>query len=1560
MKRIIFLQKYIFTFFVLFALLLGVSNTAKAAIALRGTATTGFSTNINLTINKPAGVVAGDVMIVNMVKYAGSATTLPATMSGWILIARSNLSGSGQRNGAVFYRVVDGTEGASFTFAIGTNSYAAGSIVAFSGVDVSGSNPFDVAPGSISTPGGEANSLTVTSITTNTANAAVIMFGMNSSNPARSFSGWSTASPGLLTEIYDYTGATYETVGAAWAIKPTAVSTGASSLTTSVSSYLGGILVALKAATAIPTITTLSSSSGCQGATGIVITGTNFLGVSAVNFNGVSASHVVNSATQITATVPMSATNGNITVTTSGGTATSPSSFIVNSEPAVSITGSSSVCVGGTTTLSPTTGGTWASSNSGLATVTNGGIVTGVAAGAPTFIFTLTSTGCAKTTSAVTVNALPAVSITGGSVICVGGTTTLSPTTGGTWISNNAAVASVTNGGIVTGVSAGSATFTFTNSTTGCVNTSSSVTVTSSPAAPGNPTSNSPQCIGFGVTLTRTGSPPAGETWFWQTTVGGTSTANSGTTYNAASSGTYYIRSRNNTSLCWSPGAGSATVVVNTAPTIIGSSGSRCGPGTIDLGANASSGIVNWYDSGGNWIKSGTSYTTPSLSSSATYYVDVTDGGCTSSPRTAVQAVIIPPVTISVGGAGAYCTGSTISLTSTGANLTNQYWVGPDSSGPTGFYSTEQNPVINNVTAANAGTYTVTGSALSGINLVANSDFELGNIGFGSSYTYVTPSATALQPEGVYTIVANSSSIHGSFSSCTNHTPSGNLQMVVNGAAASLNIWTQTVNVVPNTAYQFTYWVQSVHPTSPSKSQLYVNGAPQALPYMADATTCTWKQFVYNWTSGPGITSAILELRNQNLDATGNDFALDDIVFQQACEAIGTGVVTINSVPTAGAIGNPQTICRGYTPAPITSTSAGTGTGAISYEWQTNASGSFVTIPGATAATYTPPALSVNTSYQRRTVATSGGTACYSPYSNQVLITVNGPTVVAGGPNTVCQSASPAAITLTGASFVGAATAAWSIISGGGTLSSTNQTATPQNVTYTPANNFSGTITLRLTTNVVAGLGNCAATTERTITVNPTTAISGQSTGTQAQCEGGTFTPITVIATGGGLTYQWYSNTSASTSGGTSLGSANGAQTNSYTPEASTGGTRYYYCIVTGTCGSATSGISGAFIVNPSLPVSISIVASANPVCLGTSVTFTATPFNGGTPIYQWKVNGSNVGTGGNTYSYTPGIGDLITCILTSNVTPCATLNPATSNTINMTFSAAPVAGTLTPTPATGDVCAGTSVSAIATSGSGGTSPIDNLQYRYDGGAWNTYTSGSNIPTAGHTSVDIQTFRTASGAGCNLSAPVMVSWTINPGPVSGTLTAPPGLSLGAVCIGATISATATSGSGGAGTIADILQYRFDGGGWVNYTSDLSLSTFGHTTVEIQTYRTASGSGCTSSTPVVLSWTIHPVPVSGSLVPSPAGGTYCAGTPVSSTLGAVSGGAGTITDVMQYRFDGGAWTAYTSGTILNTNGHTTVDIQTFRTATGSGCTSSSPVVASWILNPLPTPSEIITD
>jgi uncharacterized repeat protein (TIGR02543 family) len=96
-----------------------------------------------------------------------------------------------------------------------------------------------------------------------------------------------------------------------------------------------------------PTITSFAPVSGPVG-TVVMITGNKFNGVpqGGVKFNGVAASFTVNSNTQITATVPVAATTGKISVTTSAGTGISAGDFTVTPTQyflTVNVVGSGSV-----------------------------------------------------------------------------------------------------------------------------------------------------------------------------------------------------------------------------------------------------------------------------------------------------------------------------------------------------------------------------------------------------------------------------------------------------------------------------------------------------------------------------------------------------------------------------------------------------------------------------------------------------------------------------------------------------------------------------------------------------------------------------------------------------------------------------------------------------------------------------------------------------------------------------------------------------------------------------------------------------------------------------------------------------------------------------------------------------------------------------------------------------------------------------------------------------------------------------------------------------------------
>ena len=158
----------------------------------------------------------------------------------------------------------------------------------------------------------------------------------------------------------------------------------------------------------------------------------------------------------------------------------------------------------------------------------------------------------------------------------------------------------------------------------------------------------------------------------------------------------------------------------------------------------------------------------------------------------------------------------------------------------------------------------------------------------------------------------------------------------------------------------------------------------------------------------------------------------------------------------------------------------------------------------------------------------------------------------------------------------------------------------------TAGGTYTGTITVKNTT--------CTSAPKNfTLTINPQTTITNQpSTIAQTTCSGGTFSPISVVATGAtGLTYQWYVNYQNTTSGGTALTSgsfpsefSNGSTTATYTPLTTTvmpGHVQsfyYYYVIISGSCTAVKSTSSGSFTVtSPSVSGNIS---SPQTICSGT------------------------------------------------------------------------------------------------------------------------------------------------------------------------------------------------------------------------------------------------------------------------------------------------------------------------------------------------------------------------
>ena len=76
---------------------------------------------------------------------------------------------------------------------------------------------------------------------------------------------------------------------------------------------------------------------------------------------------------------------------------------------------------------------------------------------------------------------------------------------------------------------------------------------------------------------------------------------------------------------------------------------SICGPGSTTLQATSNGGTINWYSNptGGTAIGTGSTFVTPSINTTTTFYAVANPAGCTSGNRTAVVAIVktIPSIT---------------------------------------------------------------------------------------------------------------------------------------------------------------------------------------------------------------------------------------------------------------------------------------------------------------------------------------------------------------------------------------------------------------------------------------------------------------------------------------------------------------------------------------------------------------------------------------------------------------------------------------------------------------------------------------------------------------------------------------------------------------------------------------------------------------------------------------------------------------------------------------------------------------------------------------------------
>ncbi len=440
-------------------------------------------------------------------------------------------------------------------------------------------------------------------------------------------------------------------------------------------------------------------------------TGGTYSSAAGLSINSSTGTINLAASTSGTYLVIYSFTNG-----TCPGTATTGLTVNAMSSATIAYPGTP-YCATGTAAVTRTgqAGGTF-SSTAGLSIDGSTGAINLAAstAGTYTVTYNFTNGTCPNTTTNnITIWSLPVVAaITGPGTVCAGSSITLSDlTAGGVWGSSDLAIASVSNSGIVTGISAGTAIIRYTviNMMTGCSTMVTYNVTISALSAAALAYSGSPFCATGAASVTRTGQFGG----IYSSTAGLSVDSSTGAINLAASSpGNYTVIYSFTNGIC--PNTASAGITVNPVPTdkiIEATSASVClGTGTTITVISSAVGIsYQLRNNNGNVLigsavpgNGGTIYLpTGNITSNTTFNVLAVSGNCTLQMTVTPMVTINPlPVAVIAYIGSPYCATGTAAVTRTGQ-------VGGTYGSTTGLSIDSSTGAIN-LTASTAGTYTVT------------------------------------------------------------------------------------------------------------------------------------------------------------------------------------------------------------------------------------------------------------------------------------------------------------------------------------------------------------------------------------------------------------------------------------------------------------------------------------------------------------------------------------------------------------------------------------------------------------------------------------------------------------------------------------------------------------------------------------------------------------------------------------------------------------------------------------------------------------------------------------
>ncbi len=273
------------------------------------------------------------------------------------------------------------------------------------------------------------------------------------------------------------------------------------------------------------------------------------------------------------------------------------------------------------------------------------------------------------------------------------------------------------------------------------------------------------------------------------------------------------------------------------------------------------------------------------------------------------------------------------------------------------------------------------------------------------------------------------------------------------------------------------------------------------------------------------------------------------------------------------------------------------------------------------------------------------------------------------------------------------------------------------------------TVVLRMTNNASGGDGNDLALDDITFraagpSIQP--GVMGYTTDTINLCQNDTRTlgfDATVENCYPTVAYQWQQSMDS----GTTWADIPGAISLTYNRSSSAPGYYEYRLTVAqaGNIGIISCKVASGPIVVDVIAIpspAVTIAAGMDSSCAGMLVQFTATPDSGGPgPIYQWTVDGANVGLGGPTYSTSKlSSSDVVSCIMTSDA--ACVMNPVVgSNSLSIVVTSIPTTAVSISASANG-ICQDSNVVFTATPSNGGAAPA--YQWAVNGATAGTDSAG--------------------------------------------------------------------------------------------------------------------------------------------------------------------------------------------------------------------------------------------